>query len=330
MTRATAGSPFICTTRVMPARGTLPKDKMCARIARDQFGLVNHAQARAAGISESGIERRLRAGRWLPEWPTVYAVNGAPDSGHRQAMGAYLWAGEGSAISHGPAAVLHGLRGFQLVPPELSTTRRVDGRGLPVRVHRVDDRLLSEIVYVGPIAVTSMRRTVLDLVAARHRRTEAALDEALRRGLTSLGDLWLLLDDVRMCRRRGTRALRLLLSERTPDAAPTQSEMEDLAFRHLRLAHLPRPATQFRVSLSFGDVHLDLAYPEALLGIELDSFAWHSDREAFERDRERDLELSRLGWLILRITWVKLRWQPEYFTDLVRFHLEARSSTSVG
>jgi len=49
-------------------------------------------------------------------------------------------------------------------------------------------------------------------------------------------------------------------------------------------------------------VHLDLAYPEARLAIELDGWEWHKGRSAFDDDRWRDAELVKIRWMNLRLT----------------------------
>jgi very-short-patch-repair endonuclease len=50
------------------------------------------------------------------------------------------------------------------------------------------------------------------------------------------------------------------------------------------------------------EVHLDLAYPEARLAIELDGYEWHTGRSAFDDDHWRDAELVKIRWMSLRLT----------------------------
>jgi very-short-patch-repair endonuclease len=47
---------------------------------------------------------------------------------------------------------------------------------------------------------------------------------------------------------------------------------------------------------------LDLAYPEIRLAIEVDGFAVHSTRSAFDHDRTRENLLVTGGWTVLRFT----------------------------
>jgi very-short-patch-repair endonuclease len=48
---------------------------------------------------------------------------------------------------------------------------------------------------------------------------------------------------------------------------------------------------------------LDLAWPDARLCVELDSWKHHASRAAFAEDRGRDRALFCLGWAVLRYTW---------------------------
>ncbi len=112
-----------------------------------------------------------------------------------------------------------------------------------------------------------------------------------------------------------------MLVERTPDLAPTRSELETRMRDLIRAQDLPRPRYEYPVQLSTALVHLDIAYPVDRLAIELDGYSWHSDRESFERDRERDNELQGLDWTVLRFTWAKLRWEPGRVVDSIRRHL---------
>ena len=46
---------------------------------------------------------------------------------------------------------------------------------------------------------------------------------------------------------------------------------------------------------------LDFAYPQIGVDVEADGEFWHSDPEAIERDRARDMRLAQLGWRVIRI-----------------------------
>jgi very-short-patch-repair endonuclease len=151
----------------------------------------------------------------------------------------------------------------------------------------------------------------------KHPRAERTLDHCLRTELTTLGQLWLLYEEDWTRGRRGIAILHNLLAERTSGSAPSQSHLEDLMWNLVRRRGLPEPVPQYPLDIGEEVIHVDFAYPEKRLAIEVDGYAWHMDRQAFERDRERDNGLTGLGWRVLRFTWAKLRWHPDYVADMI-------------
>jgi very-short-patch-repair endonuclease len=53
-------------------------------------------------------------------------------------------------------------------------------------------------------------------------------------------------------------------------------------------------------------------WPDARLVVEVDSYAFHSSRRAFEGDRRKQAELQDLGLEVLRFTWLQITQQPEW------------------
>lgn len=45
--------------------------------------------------------------------------------------------------------------------------------------------------------------------------------------------------------------------------------------------------------------------------VEVDGYAFHSGRAAFERDRRKDAELQAAGFRVLRVTWRQIVERPE-------------------
>jgi very-short-patch-repair endonuclease len=56
--------------------------------------------------------------------------------------------------------------------------------------------------------------------------------------------------------------------------------------------------------------YVDIAFPEAMLAIEIDGRV-HDRYEAFEYDRARQNDLVLQGWRVLRFTWAMLVDRPE-------------------
>jgi very-short-patch-repair endonuclease len=105
--------------------------------------------------------------------------------------------------------------------------------------------------------------------------------------------------------RAGTRALRRVI-EVEGGPAPTRSEAERRLLRLLRAAELPAPQVNARLS----GFEVDFLWKDARLVVEVDGYAYHSNRAAFERDRRRDRTLQTQGWRVVRITWRQLHEQP--------------------
>lgn len=89
-----------------------------------------------------------------------------------------------------------------------------------------------------------------------------------------------------------------------PTAAPAQdSPVEELFWTthmRLRLPHLVGLVRQHEVF--DGAYILDFALPGYRLGIELDGWAWHGDRESFLKDRRRDRNLSTSRWVVIHFS----------------------------
>ena len=149
-----------------------------------QHGVASTRQSRALGVTRR-VERRLVADGVLQEWCAgVLQVSGAPTTFHRRAMAAALAPGV-VAVSHGAAARLHGLDGFE----GHDVVDVIAGRGAdprPVRgvvVHRTRGDLAGHVVVVGAIPVLSLGATLALLApAAGVQATARALDGAIRGG----------------------------------------------------------------------------------------------------------------------------------------------------
>lgn len=86
------------------------------------------------------------------------------------------------------------------------------------------------------------------------------------------------------------------------------SEAERQVHGQLRAAGLKGWRANHAVQTTKGRVYfLDIAFPHERLVIEVDGFEFHSDRESFERDRERQNDLVADGWTVLRLTWAMIQ-----------------------
>ena len=159
-------------------------------------------------------------------------------------------------------------------------------------------------------------------VAKETDALEDALDSALRRRLTSVNRLRL---RVRADQQRnGIRRLRSLLAERDDKGHPSASRFETRLNRLFLSAGLP---SLRRFTIWDGGefvARVDFCFPEAKLIVEADGYRWHSNRRAWQRDRERRNRLTSLGWQVIQVTWEDLIRRPDRTIDRVRSMLQPR------
>ena len=113
--------------------------------------------------------------------------------------------------------------------------------------------------------------------------------------------------------RRGVRALRPLLHDAQP-APLTRSELERRFLVFCREAGLPQPS----VNLIVAGMEVDAVWVDGRLVVELDGYAFHRTRAAFERDRARDAALQVAGYRVVRVTAWRLADQPAAIADETR------------
>jgi Protein of unknown function (DUF559) len=125
------------------------------------------------------------------------------------------------------------------------------------------------------------------------------------------------------CRRgHGRHALKHigpLLADRTRTVGDTRLELEARFFELCREADLPLPSCNVLVE----GYLVDAIWPAQRLIVELDSWAFHRGRTAFEGDRERDALLQLAGYRVIRITWRRLVDHPDEVAALIRRLLAA-------
>jgi very-short-patch-repair endonuclease len=163
-------------------------------------------------------------------------------------------------------------------------------------------------------------RTLLDLatVLSAHE-LERAVDEAQVRRLADRQEL------IRALRRRPGRAGTAVLSallRRENGPGLTRSQAEDRLLGLLGAGRLPPPQVNVRVH----GYEVDLLWPTERLVVEVDGYAFHSTRAAFERDRRRDAELQARGLRVIRVTWRQIVEEPHALLVRIAQALTATSN----
>jgi very-short-patch-repair endonuclease len=124
---------------------------------------------------------------------------------------------------------------------------------------------------------------------------------------------------------RGVRQAYRVLELSDPRAEPPPESRLRLALHEAGL----RPVPQFVVH-EYGRflARVDLALPELRIAVEYDGRAVHEREDVFARDRQRQNDLVRAGWLVLRFTAVDLRWGASAAVQQVRAAVAARATAA--
>lgn len=151
-----------------------------------------------------------------------------------------------------------------------------------------------------------------------NRSLKRRVNEARRAEILTLADI----ADVvaRFPRHPGAKRLRPLLEVK---GGPTRSEWEDEFPAFCKQYGLPEPVMSTWVAGS----EADALFPEEKIVIELDSWEFHKNKEAFETDRNKDFDRQLAGYAPIRITWERITYrsarEATRLHDLVRQRREA-------
>ncbi|MEX1141625.1 MAG: type IV toxin-antitoxin system AbiEi family antitoxin domain-containing protein [Thermoleophilaceae bacterium] len=277
-------------------RASAPGDAAVAAVAATQRGAISYAQLRAAGLGRGAIANRVANGRLHRLHRGVYLVGHPAPAPLAREVAAVLACGPGAVLSHRSAAAL-----WRLLPGEgrdvdVTVMGRRRGRHAGVRVHRPRHLDESATCLRDLIPATTAARTLLDLAeVVDEHRLERAINEAFVLRLTTERKLRELLGV--SPGRRGTRTLREAL-DRAAGPSLTRSEAEARLLELLHAGRLPSPETNVTV----GGYEVDVLWRDERLVLEVDGYAFHGTRAAFERDRERDARLQALGFRVVRVT----------------------------
>jgi hypothetical protein len=291
-----------------------------------QHGVASTSQSRSLGLTRREELRLLERGILYAPLPGVLAVAGAPVTFRGRAMAATLGAGV-TAVSHGAAARLHGLDGFDrhetvdVIARCGSNPHAAPG----IDVHYTRGPLRDHTVRVEGIRVMSVAST-LALMAPDLGigPTARALDSALRAGVTA-AELRLVAQAWRQRGRPGPPALLMLLGERVDNRLPW-SWFQRVAARVLASVGI-RLVEEYPVRAPNGVLlaELDLADPAGKVGVECQSWQWHATPTAQHRDARRKGMLRQLGWEIVDVWWSDLR-APDRVIMEILYLLRSRRS----
>ena len=236
--------------------------------------MVSYAQLLQAGVTRDALKRRVQSGHLIRVHRGVYLVGHRALPRFAKEAAALLATGPHAVLSHHSAAAL-----WEIAPPPEGPVHVSVTTGQPrtrqgISVHRPTHLEEHDVRRRHALPLTSPARTLNDLrshmSATAHERATA---EAMIRRLIPR-------DQAGITRSDAERKLKRLISQ----------------------AGLPRPQTNQRIA----GYEVDFVWRAEHLIAEVDGYAFHGHRLAFERDRQKQQALAAAGFRVSRITWRQL------------------------
>lgn len=234
----------------------------------------------------------------------VYRLVGAQPTFRQRAAIAVAAHGAPVALSHLAAARLWGAE-VPGAPIELTVPVSRSRRSATAIVHG-GHLVPGEVVERHGLPVTSAGRTVVDLATGPDPQPDEAVlrvvdDLAGARHLSQV-ELAGAVAAAHVRRAHHHRHLDVLLAPVLEGNGSADSALEARYHRAVLAAGLPQPIRQHQVLVEGRVRLLDMAWPPALLALQVDGYRWHGGRRRFDDDRALDAALAELGWLVVRAT----------------------------
>jgi hypothetical protein len=253
----------------------------------------------AEALAAQAIPERAMRTRYEQLYPGVFAPRGIEPTARQRAEAAWLWSRRRGVLAGQSAAALHGVKwvdGRQ--PAELIHDNRKAPAGLIVRAETL---AAGETSRLGELQLTTPVRTAFEL--GRHTPQLLAAVQRLDALANATGVTAAEVEAVAGAHpgARGLKRLRALLPLVDGGAESPQETAARLA---LIDGGLPAPRTQFEVFGEYGEfiARLDMAYDEVRVGIEYDGAQHWTDPGVRQRDIDKQFELTRLDWFVIRVS----------------------------
>lgn len=272
--------------------------------AERQYGVIARWQARGLGVSRGQLARRVRAGELDPLTAIVLRMRGAEVNDYQRAMAAVLDAGPGAVLSHGTAAALWRLPGFDIRDIHVSRPRTGVRRGSQLPwIHQPSCLPAEHVTVLERFPVTTPARTLFDLAGRVYpQRVERALEAAWSKRLVDGARMAAVLDVLAKRGRPGIQVMRELLSSRGREYVPPASGLEG-RFRDILVRDGQRPMER-QVDVG-GDRWLgrvDFFDRECKLVVQIDSERYHTALIDQRADKAQTAAMESAGFRVLRFT----------------------------
>lgn len=295
------------------------REARLALLAGRQSGAFSFGQALELGFSSSTIGRRLASRTWERRHAGVYVIGGTPRSRLQDLWVAVLAVGRQAVITHESAALIHGAERLPPHPITLTVPHGGHHALAGLFVHQIDDLAAAHRTNHRGLPVSTPARAVVEL-GATQRDTELGrvVDDLLNSRRTTLQSIAAVLHQVARPGKPGIERVARVLDQRGDGYVPPASELERSLFSTLAAGGLPPPDRQVPLP-GRGDVAglVDGAYGDAMMVLEADGRRWHTRVADLRRDRERDAQVIRAGWVPLRFVYDQIEHEPAKVCEIV-------------
>jgi hypothetical protein len=304
----------------MPKRSVFDTERL-RQVLRAQHQVITRQQALLCGLPPSRLDRFIApGGPWQRLLPGIYlAVTGVATQ-DQQDMAALLYAGPRSLITGSAAARRHRLNppGPNLVDVLVPWTDRRQSAGF-VRVHRTR-RMPARRARIGMIRFAKAPRAVADAARSLTRFDDVRhiVCAAVQQRACTVAEL---AEELKAGPARGATLFRDALAE-IGDGVRSVAEGD---LRTLILdSDLPRPMFNARLFDARGVflATVDDWWPEAGVGSEVDSRAYHLSAEDQDRTTGRHDRLIAEGILLLHFSPKRIKTDPAGVIREIRSALE--------
>lgn len=239
--------------------------------------------------------------------PSVYGVGHPRTDVEAVVHSAVLTGGDGAILTHRAGGNRLGILTLGSGPIEVTAPRQLRPRQ-GIRFYR-RDLPPDEIEIVDGLPVTCAVRTLFDLAGVLPewlwKRALREVDVQRLYCHLTLGDLL-----ERHPRPPGAVMIREAIARAGEPATVVPSDGEDRFAALVEGAGIAMPSHRYGVPLDGDWVEVDYAWPELRVAVEVDS-TFHDNDDSYETDHARDQTLMAEGWLVFRVTWKQLVFEPE-------------------
>lgn len=284
----------------MGNRGANGPDRLVAKLAASEWGVLSIDELRACGLSRDAVAARSRRGTLHRLHRGVYAVGHANPPLEGLLLAAVKACRPRGVLSDFAAAAMWNYVAWEEGRyPEITlqgpSTRRHPGIG----VHRTIALEPVDLRCHKGIRLTAPARTI---IAIAPRLSDRALRRVIR---SAQGERVVSFEQLYKAvgRLHGFPGASRVASHLATGSAPTRSELEDVVLDLILRGGLVRPDVNRPLIVAGRRLVPDFRWPHQRLIVEADGARWHDGEIARVDDAERQALLESAGEWVVRVSW---------------------------